>query len=96
MTALTEMLASCQAEGYSYVICLEDIPNAGLLNANGFVKTVEYPNCRMVDMRRPMVMIYDNYAYIREPFSDDAVLQKRSGIAGSGFRRLCGIYIRET
>ena len=76
MTALTEMLASCQAEGYSYVICLEDIPNAGLLNANGFVKTVEYPNCRMVDMRRPMVMIYDNYAYIREPFSDDAVLQK--------------------
>lgn len=76
MTALTEMLASCQAEGYSYAICLEDIPNAGLLNANGFVKTVEYPNCRMVDMRRPMVMIYDNYAYIREPFSDDAVLQK--------------------
>ncbi|MCH1981925.1 hypothetical protein MCG98_04990 [Ruminococcus sp. OA3] len=76
MTALTEMLASCQAEGYSYAICLENIPNAGLLKANGFVKTVEYPNLQMVDMRRPLAVIYDNYAYIREPFSDDEVLRK--------------------
>ena len=69
-TALNEMLAHCQEEGYSYAVCFRASSMEDVLLGSGFLPIPEMPDCFLVDLRRPLVLFVDTSSFIKEQFSD--------------------------
>ena len=76
LTALNEVLSLSQEKGYSYAVCFESEPYDELLRLEGFLPVPGTPGLTMVDMRRPIAMIFDTPPFIKEPFCDDPAIQK--------------------
>ncbi|MBP3872511.1 MAG: hypothetical protein J6E32_02225 [Lachnospiraceae bacterium] len=70
-TALCEMLAHCQEEGFSYAVCFHAGEYSDILSAFGFLPHPALEDCYIVDMRHPLVLFFDTPSFIKDPFLDD-------------------------
>ena len=75
-TALAEMLAICQEEGYSYALHFHGSQDKDLLESFGFLPIPDMPECWMVDMRHPLVLFFDTPSFIKDPFLEDPMIRK--------------------
>lgn len=73
---LNEVLAFCQAEGYSHAVCFRADSWREQLEMQGFVPFSGFPSCMTVSLTKPMVMLCDTISFLKEPFADEPVMQK--------------------
>ena len=74
---LNDMLAYCQeVTGYTHAICFRSEPYKELLRLQGFLPMPDSPSISLLDIRRPIAMIFDTPSFIKEPFCDDPAVQK--------------------
>lgn len=76
-TVLSEMLARCLEEEYSYALCFdaECEDNRRLLHKQGFIHMEKNPDGFQVDLRKPIVLHYDKDMNLKEHFAENVKVQ---------------------
>ncbi|MDO4619825.1 MAG: hypothetical protein Q4B09_04290 [Lachnospiraceae bacterium] len=69
LTALNEAMALCQEEGFSYAVCFNGAALSEVLTLTGFRSLESDPDCFIVDMRKPLVLLNETQDAIQEPLS---------------------------
>ncbi len=75
--ALTEMLAVCLEQEYTYAICLQPGSSRELLLRQGFVPVPAKRDCFLVDLRNPLLLFCDAKMCLKEPFRSHEALAAR-------------------
>lgn len=76
-TALTEMLAYCLRQEYTYVLYLHGKDHEELLLRQGFLPIDTAPDCYVVNLGSPIVLFFDTYSSIKEPLGSNPVIREK-------------------
>lgn len=76
-TVLTEMLAYCVEQEYTYALYLHGQEQEELLLRQGFVPLSTAKDCYIVCLSNPLVLFFDTYSSIKEPLGSNPVIRKK-------------------
>jgi hypothetical protein len=76
-TVLTEMLAHCLKQEYTYVLCLHGKKYDELLLRQGFVPLDDTSDCYLVNLATPTVLFFDTGSSFKEPLRSNPVIREK-------------------